>query len=160
MREADPNLSIVEILTGKPPVAGQLTSVLGLVRSSNHARNAILQSYRRFVYRLVRLVFPLELKCELHSFYHRMVEARRARLYQNGLPVWRSSQYDPVGSQRSDSRRFARSLDTQQICEMKKWASLTDLQLFLLGWDRGAEWGLSESNQGSCSEQGLSESKS
>jgi hypothetical protein len=95
----------------------------------------------------------LELRYELRSFRGRMTEARKRRLYSQGLLVSGPMEYDSTHSQQSDSRIFARNRDTQQICDEKKWASLTDLQLFLSGWDRGAEWALRESSPDSCNEQ-------
>lgn len=91
--------------------------------------------------------------CEIRSFGCRMAEARRLRLYQSGLTV-----ASPSGFPQSDNRRLCswlltRNWDTQHLIEMQEWVGLTDVKMFLLGWDRGAEWGLSESSsQDSCNE--------
>jgi hypothetical protein len=86
-----------------------------------------------------------------------MGEAQKAQLYRTGLTVAHPSEFDSTHSQRAERRIFARNLDMQQIIDAREWASLTDAWLFLQGWNRGAEWGLSEMDI-SCrgSEQELS----
>ena len=91
---------------------------------------------------------------ELRSFLYRICEMRRFGLYRSGLEITPPSQLALRGSPQFDRCSRARRWDTQRFSDlqMKNAESLADDYIFLQGWDRGAEWGLAEHSQDSCSQ--------
>lgn len=108
----------------------------------------------RFLQLLVRWPLAFGFLYELRSFRYRMAEVRRLRLYalnrrEPSVPQWDRTD---IPEEQSGRAILMRMWDTQRITEERKWVALTDVRMFLLGWDKGAEWGLSElHSRDSCS---------
>ena len=127
-------------------------------RASRHTLSAALRVLRR------RLLHPLlrcywlacAILCEIRSCFGHIRVLLAKRLDRSGVPVVGETPatLHPV------SRKYtnACTADTRFVVAILPAASLVDLYLFGMGWERGAEWGLrmAESGQGntdSCKEQ-------
>ncbi len=80
--------------------------------------------------------------CELRSFWYRTTAKPGLAVYRWGLDVGPVFQERESGGFQLCKQSLACIRDMQQVFAERP-ESLADLQLFLEGWDRGAEWGLS-----------------
>lgn len=87
---------------------------------------------------------------EVGSFRGR-IETRNEKNFVVDLgPAYQTS---PNGHLVPCTRTRARIRDTQSMLSSRPWASPVDLQTFLEGWDKGAEWASAAArNSGSCME--------
>jgi hypothetical protein len=83
---------------------------------------------------------------ELRSFRYRMGEVRRLRLYaldhpEPNLPQWTRTD---IPEEQCGRAILTSIWDMQRAAEGQRWVALTDERIFLLGWDKGGVWRLSE----------------
>jgi hypothetical protein len=77
---------------------------------------------------------------EFRSLAGRIHILRTTRLYRYGVDLGQGLKRLPNGHLEKNTRTLSRSLDTKTLFAIHPKASLVDLQLFLAGWDKGAEW--------------------
>jgi len=75
---------------------------------------------------------------EFRSFFHRIRSLRT--LYRDGLAVGPLVETHESEGPRLCDRTRARMLDMQKLEQTLPWISMTDLQVFLHGWEQGADW--------------------
>jgi len=84
--------------------------------------------------------------CELRSCFGRMAVARQRGWYISGRTLAADAEFDLKSYSNPDSRLRVRSADMQRLDQTYEWVSISDSWLFDLGWDRGAKWKDSHSN--------------
>lgn len=88
---------------------------------------------------------------EICNAYQRM----KIRQSESSCPlVGRGFQMCPKGHLEEDIRTHARTHDIRSMLSNRPWATVVDLQTYLEGWDKGAEWAvLYTRNPDSCNAQ-------
>lgn len=96
-------------------------------------RNEVL----RWLYRHPRL---LGLLLELRNAQNRILDVCRTPAWKRSAHLGPALWTDATGCLVPNERTRARIRDTQQLNQNLPWATVADHQLFLSGWDKGAEW--------------------
>jgi hypothetical protein len=76
--------------------------------------------------------------CELRSFLHRTLSLRT--LYESGVDVGNFLEPHEHGSQTICDRTRGRMLSTRRLRKDREWSSMGDVQVYLQGWEEGARW--------------------
>lgn len=91
---------------------------------------------------------------ECHSLLGRIQNLCQKQLWHYPVDLGRAMKTLPTQRLVPDTRTLARIHDTQTMLSIVPWATLADLEIYLAGWDRGAEWaGRGLGNLDSYSEQ-------
>jgi hypothetical protein len=99
--------------------------------------------------------------CELRTCLRRIVSISELEIYRNGLPSGPAFQIDETGNLRLCKQTLACIQDSQQLTQDHQGRlSLLDVRLFVEGWNRGAEWGLSNARSQNSAQQQSQDSAS
>lgn len=126
-------------------VAHPSGSEAGFLRDTHTTqRTSKMGLWNRFLGWTARWPLLSGFRCELRSFLGRMAEVRKLRLYALETDRGLGGQWSQIESPMGDRLILNRIADTQRIMAERPWVSISDVKMFLCGWDKGAEWGLSE----------------
>jgi hypothetical protein len=82
---------------------------------------------------------------ELRSSLLRITAISELQIYSCGLDAGPVFQKDGSGNLQACKQTLACIQDTQRLAQIRPGVSLLECQLFVDGWKKGAEWGLSAS---------------
>lgn len=105
-------------------------------------RYALSQFHRRSLVWWSRHPVLHAILVEYHSLLGRIQNLCRKQPWRSHVDLGPAMKTLPNGHLAHDTRTLARIHGTQTMFSTTPWATLVDLEIYLAGWDKGAEWAL------------------